>query len=83
MTAWIAIVCTTDDGLYKVKVNCAEDEPAAKNMAHNIVMHHFKPRGISTVIVTPLTPQLEEKMRQEMTKQAFMDFMNNSVIPST
>lgn len=76
---WLAVVCTRGDGLYKVKINGAEDEPAAKNMAHNLVMEKFKPAGIDTVIVTLLTPELEEKIRQEMTKQAFMQFMNGAV----
>ena len=76
---WLAIVCTRGDGLYKVKINGETDEAQVKNRAHNIVMAKFKPAGIDTVIVRELTPELEEKIRQEMTRQAFMEFMNGVV----
>lgn len=78
---WLAIVATRGDGLYKVKINGETEESAVKNRAHNLVMEKFKPAGIDTVIVRELTPELEEKIRQEMTKQAFMQFMNNAVCP--
>lgn len=76
---WLAIVCTRGDGLYKVKINGETEESAVKNRAHNLVMEKFKPAGISTVIVQELTPELEEKIRQSMATQAFMEFMNGAV----
>ena len=76
---WLAIVCTRGDGLYKVKINGETEESAVKNRAHNLVMAQFKPAGISTVIVQELTPELEDKIRQSMATQAFMEFMNGAV----
>lgn len=79
---WIAVVCTRGDGLYKVKINGETEESAVKNRAHNLVMEKFKPLGIDNILVREWTPELEEKARQEMSKQAFMQFMNDGIAPS-
>ena len=76
---WLAIVCTRGDGLYKVKITGETEESAVKSRAHNLVMEKFKPSGISTVIVHELTPELEDKIRQGLSTQAFMEFMNGAV----
>jgi len=54
---WLCIVCTPDQGLYKIKVEDAWDEANAKMIAHNIVVDKFKPKGIDTIIAKEWTTE--------------------------